>query len=145
MIPLVDRAADAVIGWHAGAPQTTREFLASVARVADALPTGDHIINLVRERYPFSVAFAAIIAAGKTNVLPPNDKPTVQQELAARFDGASVLHDGIDIASGVNAQRIQLDAAATDAHTTHAQIDAAHIAAIAFTSGTTGDAKPIAK
>ncbi|MEM8548810.1 MAG: hypothetical protein AAGF46_11695, partial [Pseudomonadota bacterium] len=100
-IPVVDRPANVPIATRAGQPISTATFCAEVQAVADTLPAATHILNLVEDRYAFSVAFAAVVAAGKCNVLPASPKPAVQAEIAAHFDAAAVLHDGIEVALGL--------------------------------------------
>lgn len=145
LIPVVDRPAEAPIARLAGRRVSTAEFCAQVHAVAERLPAATHILNLVEDRYAFSVAFAAIVMAGKCNVLPASPKPAVQAEIAAHFDTAAVLHDGIDVAPGLPERALALRDVNGAAAVSLPPVAADHIAGIAFTSGSTGAAKPVAK
>src|ERR1700761_5142247 len=81
-LPLVSHTdLDAVVAYRAGAPVTVRHFLAEVARVADALPPGGHVLNVCVDRYRFTVGFAASLVAGKVSLLPSTHTPEVIRQL----------------------------------------------------------------
>lgn len=127
----------------------TCEFLAHVRRLADQLPAQRYALNLCGNRYHFLVTFCAVIVRGQTNLLPANRGIAVQQQLCDRYPGSYVLHDGCDVANGINTFEI-IDLADYFAGTMAAtgespQIPLHHIAAIAFTSGSTGQPKPVEK
>ena len=119
--------------------ENLRSLSAFIEQEADA----DHVLNLVQDRYRFTVAFTAIAAAGRCNVLPPNPKPAVQAELAQRFERVAVLHDGVEVAPGLPSLRY---AAPEDGGGTEVPVrEASDVVAVSFTSGSTGQAAPIAK
>lgn len=146
-VPLLDRAPDEIIACVRGTPVTAATFLAQVDALTPRLPAGDHLINLVQDRYAFTVGFVAALAAGKVNLLPPNAKPAVQIELAEACPGAAVLHDGAAVAEGLDALRLDPERLET-APNPPVDVpdgDATALALIAFTSGSTGRSKPIPK
>src|ERR1700744_2409016 len=81
-LPLIaHRDFDAVVAYRMGAPVLAKHFLADVARVAAALPAGDHVLNVCVDRYRFTVGFAASLVAGKISLLPSTHTPEVIRQL----------------------------------------------------------------
>jgi acyl-coenzyme A synthetase/AMP-(fatty) acid ligase len=135
-----------------GQPVTVERFAHDVRTLIPRLPDAPYCFNLLQDRYAFTVAFTANLATGRVNLLPPNAKTSVQERLARRFDHVAVLHDGTDVAPGLDA--LDLRRALTppeqppdDGPSAPASLEAeaGAIGAIAFTSGSTGEARPIPK
>ncbi len=146
LVPLLLRPPGDAMAVVDGRTITAGEFLGQVNALAHRLPSAGHLFNLVQDRYAFTVAFAAVLAAGRCNLLPPNPKPDVQARLAESLDTVAVIHDGLAVTPGLAA--LDLGPAAelpgSDVRTVP-EIPGGHIAAISFTSGSTGQAQPIAK
>ncbi len=125
---------------------STAEFLSHVEAVAQHLPEGDHAINLCGNRYLFMVSMCAVILRRQTNLLPPNKNPATQASLSERYPNTYVVHDGTEVAEGLSA--INLDLLPTNTFQRKAfksevpRIPLDHLAAISFTSGSTGQSKP---
>ena len=67
---------------HSAAGTITRgEFLADVVQFAATLPPHRYAVNLCDNRYLFTVAFAAVLLRGQTNLLPPNHTPQLVNEI----------------------------------------------------------------
>jgi acyl-coenzyme A synthetase/AMP-(fatty) acid ligase len=138
-----------------GASVLAKHFLADVARVAAALPAGDHVLNVCSDRYRFTVGFAASLVAGKISLLPSTHTPEVIRQLTVFARDVFCLTDdpgcGIDLPrvvypeeSGerrVAALPVALEALAP----TVPEIDAGQLAAYVFTSGSTGTPLPYKK
>lgn len=136
-LPLVDRPGDATLAHADTQAITVATFLRHVGNTAVRLPAdGRYAINLCENRYAFTVGFAAVIVAGQTNLLPANRLPSTIAEVSERYPGAYLLSDAdIDLAvADEPPDRESVPA-----------IDPGHVAAIAFTSGSTGQSKPIVK
>ena len=112
-----------------------------------ALPPGRHLVNLCRGRYAFATAFAAGLIAGRTSLL--NADPARLPALAAAYPGAVVAADApfpacplplVPVPPACLAptppSRIPAAAPANPA------IPADHLAAVVFTSGSTGEPTP---
>lgn len=84
---------DATIGVRQGETVKVGDFLKDVASLAAVLPAARHVINLCKDRYRFTVAFAAALMREQTSLLPPSDAPGVLGELAADYSDAYCLHD----------------------------------------------------
>lgn len=121
------------------------EFLVHVDRVAEQLPAASHVLNLCDNRYLFLVVFCAVIARAKTNLLPPNRHLATQATLLQRYGNLAIVHDGIAVIDDNNVASVNI------AHCNFASplnfpaalptipsIALAHIAAVTFTSGSTG-------
>jgi acyl-coenzyme A synthetase/AMP-(fatty) acid ligase len=128
-----------VIAYRAGEPIRVAQFLAEVERVTPLLGPGRHVLNACGDRYQFMVGFAAALVSGKVSLLPPTHTPEVLRELirfapdvvclsddpAADFAVPVVHYPPTTPASGSSSARMP-------------QIDSQQLAAVVFTSGSTG-------
>ncbi|MCK5716517.1 MAG: acyl-CoA synthetase [Thiomargarita sp.] len=131
MLPLSDHQP---IAWWQGHCIQRTVFFRHVALIAATLPSKSYAINLCEERYFFLVAFTAVIVRGQTNLLPSS---------LARLEVERIAYDYVDSYSLTNEAIKQHLVVTSDLHT-HAipKIPLEHIAAIVFTSGSTGHATP---
>lgn len=144
-LPLITRSPDEVLARVAGRPVTVGQFLFQARALAESLPRARHLINLVQDRYLFSLVFAAAIIAERTTLLPPNRLPATIDGLIERYPGCLVVSDqSID---GLG--RPVLDPRPQGELNGHCPtipgIDAELLAAIVFTSGSTGPSSSIRK
>lgn len=138
------RAPEARIAVRAGAPIGAGQFVADATALAGQLPPARYVLNSCRDRYLFAVGFCAALIAGRTSLLPPSRTPEILAQLALRYPDTVYLAD--------EAERIvALSGTAAPTHwqpkqpNTNASawpppaIAREHVAAIAFTSGSTGE------
>lgn len=121
-------------------------FLQHVQQLAQALPDTRYSINLCHNRYLFLVSFCAVLLKDSTNLLPPNKNVHTQEQLQEIYGDVYIIHDGTEVSEHIHAEHLlnlTLDFASTSKQAT--AIDLQHIAAITFTSGSTGASKPILK
>jgi acyl-coenzyme A synthetase/AMP-(fatty) acid ligase len=145
-LPLISHAdPDAVVAYRSGKPVLVRHFLADVARVATALPAGNHVLNVCLDRYRFTVGFAAGLVAGKVSLLPSTHTPEVIRQLAVFAPDAFCLTD--DSACDIDLPKILFPEAMASvvAEGVVPDIDAGQLAAYVFTSGSTGTPLPYKK
>lgn len=134
------------------------EFLAQVGALASTLPSGNYAINLCKNRYQFMLGFCALIASGKTNLLPASRADARLVELREEYPQTFVLHDGDEVDAALFPATLQFDTrsisigeAANAVISDRASsfqvpmINADHLAAVVFTSGSTAKSKPIEK
>lgn len=151
-LPLIAHSAlDKIIAWRKGTPILVERFLADVAYLAAALPTGKHVLNVCRDRYHFAVGFAAALVSNKVSLLPPTHTPEMVQQLQAFAADVFCLHDSkdCDIALPKLSYPVIPETSAQP-QTSHSEaqhleiplIDAKQLAAIVFTSGSTGTPVP---
>ncbi len=143
-LPLTHKGAQEVLAYRNGQGVTVGQFLAEVRELAERLPPGD-VINLCRDRYRFTRAFAATLVAGRTNLLPPNRLAPTIEDIRARYPHAYVLTDDAqDLGRLSGASRVPSPQGRGEGPAVP-EIDGEHPAAIVFTSGSTGQAKSIEK
>ncbi len=131
----------AALGGQLG-PLRCEDFIGQALRLAQQLPPGKFAINLCENRYLFTLAFCAAIIKQQTTLLPQNRAEATQTSLFEQYAGAYVLHDGAAVIApdlphlNINTLNL-LGEPCRDIP----QIDADFLAAIAFTSGSTGQPK----
>lgn len=144
-LPLTSRPLDDLLLVHDGRSVTVSGFLGQATEMADRLPASSPVINLCQDRYAFSVVFAAALIAGGTNLLPANRLPATIDSLRRRYDGAVIVSD--QARDHTSTQFID-PTDALDAETcarTVPLIPASQLAAIVFTSGSTGSSSAVEK
>jgi len=139
---------DQVLAIHKGRQITQAEFLQELQQVAAHLPDAGFVFNLCEDRYHFLLGFCAILLRGAVNLLPPNRQPVTLAELAQDYPGCYCL---VDQAQDLHSQLPSTNIVAILAGITPAAagpvptIPAQQLAAVAFTSGSTGKSRPNAK
>ena len=139
-IPLTGRPPSDVLCWCGGRPVTVGRFLAEVSALAARLPDRTHAINLCADRYRALLGFAAALSRGQVTLLCADRAPHRLRALAARYPDSHVIADGpVDTALPVlrpqSADLSECDEEAAPAPL----IPAGQVAAVAFTSGSTGE------
>jgi acyl-coenzyme A synthetase/AMP-(fatty) acid ligase len=146
-LPLTFRQQDDVLFWCGAEPVTCAQFLSHVARIADALPPRRHTVNLCQDRYRFLVAFAAALVRGQVSLLSSDRSPHRLRQLADRYPDAYVLCDdpvcaaaaassGIEHVNIAPAEPPLFDGSGSLAVP---MIPGEQVAAVVFTSGSTGE------
>lgn len=152
--PLIDHPAAIPLFHGAEGPVHTTLFLSHAHALAAALPPGRHLVNLCRNRYAFAVALAAGLLRGRTALL--NVDPALLSTLAETHPGTTVATDTpIDVPVPVTQVRSTGPATPSPSMSmsmsmspcmsmsqANPEIDPAHLAALVFTSGSTGAPAP---
>jgi acyl-coenzyme A synthetase/AMP-(fatty) acid ligase len=140
----------AVIAYRSGIPVTAERFLSDAAHLAQSLPTGNHVLNVCADRYRFAVGLAACLMTGRVSLLPSTHTPEVIGQMASFAPDAFCLTD--DPRCDIDLPRVNYPEerfAAAPAPTAHAWVVPAipvmQLAAIVFTSGSTGTPLPYRK
>ena len=135
-----------VVAWHDGHAVSAAEFLADVAEVRGQLRPHGSVINLCEDRYAFTVGFCAAVCHGQTTLLPPSRAPQAIREVHALHPGAYVAGDAHSAhACDATIRLTRHSHRSGRCPTADACVDADLIAAIGFTSGSTGQPRPNAK
>lgn len=144
-LPLSVHAPKQPVAWYSGQPVRLGELLGRARQLAERLPDFTHAINLCRDRHAFSVSFIATMLAGGTNLLPANRLPATIDGLLFEYPGSIVISD--NAIGPVNCPVVEVGTFGQPAPECSQipQLPAKHLAAIVFTSGSTGAASRIYK
>lgn len=148
-LPLMTRHPEATIIHWAGQAITLSRFLYQTFVLAEQfrhqLPEQPYVINLCHNRYLFSLAFAAAIIAERTTLLPANRLPDTVNALLQTYPHSVLVSEqalpevpccGFDPSPVLGM---------VGEVTAIPQIDPERLAAVVFTSGSTGSAARIQK
>jgi acyl-coenzyme A synthetase/AMP-(fatty) acid ligase len=145
---LAHRSAGACVATRAGRPISAGQFVADVQRLARRLPRAAHVVNLCDDRYLFAVSFGASLLADSICLLPPARTVSAVAALRALYPGAVLVADhplaGLDLAvidPGPAGKAAPGDPASANAWPPPV-VARDRLAAIVFTSGTTGAPQP---
>jgi acyl-coenzyme A synthetase/AMP-(fatty) acid ligase len=142
----------AVIAYRGGVPVTAQRFLSDAEHLARSLPAGRHVLNVCTDRYHFTVGLAACLITGRISLLPSTHTPEVIGQLASFAPDAFCLTD--DSRCEIGLPRVHYPEGstpdpeaepATRAAWAVPEIPVAQLAAIVFTSGSTGTPLPYKK
>jgi acyl-coenzyme A synthetase/AMP-(fatty) acid ligase len=134
-----------VIAYRAGVPVTAQRFLSDAKHLARSLPAGNHVLNVCADRYHFTVGLAACLMTGRVSLLPSTHTPEVIGQLANFAPDAFCLTD--DLRCDINLPRLYYPKAppAADIAWAVPEIPVTQLAAMVFTSGSTGTPLPFKK
>jgi acyl-coenzyme A synthetase/AMP-(fatty) acid ligase len=140
-LPLTSRAPGEVIFHRGTVPVTVARFLAEVAALAGRLPAEGPVLNFCADRYLALVGFAAALSRGQTTLLSADRSP---QRLADIARGHGARYALADTDAALPVPVLSPETAPGDS-APNPMIPAAMVAAIGFTSGSTGEPRPHAK
>lgn len=136
-------AASDSVAWRQSGEVSRARFVADVAELAAQLPDAEWVLNHCEDRYDFAVGFAAAMMRGQVSLFPSSKAPQVLQQLATDYPGVYCLtdqEDTEDVQSVMPLKRFpELVAEASDS--ADLSFPSTQLAAIAFTSGSTGQPK----
>jgi acyl-coenzyme A synthetase/AMP-(fatty) acid ligase len=139
----------AIVAYRSGLALTVQQFLDEAKQVAQRLPRGKHVLNVCADRYQFAVGLAACLMSERVSLLPSTHTPQVIAQLADFAPDAFCLTD--DRRCDIQLPRAYYPDLARPAPTLAAarfevpRIAASQLAAIVFTSGSTGTPVPYKK
>jgi acyl-coenzyme A synthetase/AMP-(fatty) acid ligase len=145
-------SAGAVVAYCGGHPVSAQRLLEDARQLAQLLPAGRHVLNVCGDRYRFAVGFAACLMSGRVSLLPSTHTPEVIGQMAAFAPDAFCLTD--DARCDIALPQLLFPAElprACGLSAPHAaefvvpMIPAGQLAAIVFTSGSTGTPLPYEK
>ena len=138
-------APTAVIAYRGGIALTAQRFLSDAANLARALPDGNHVLNVCADRYHFTVGLAACLMTGRVSLLPSTHTPEVIEQLRGFAPDAFCLTD--DARCDIGLPKIHYPELPPAAGTPWVvpEIPVTQVAAIVFTSGSTGTPLPYQK
>lgn len=143
--PLVTGAGlDHTIAWLPDGPRRVRDLIADARALADRLPPGGHLLNVCQDRYRFAVGFTAGLLAGKVSLQPSSQSDeTLRRVLADHPDVVCLADAPFDASLGMPRVMFpELPEADPQAVGEIPLIAADRLAAVLFTSGSTGLPQP---
>jgi acyl-coenzyme A synthetase/AMP-(fatty) acid ligase len=138
-------APTAVIAYRGGVPITAQRFLSDAACLVQRLPAGNHVLNVCSDRYRFTVGLAACLMTGRVSLLPSTHTPEVIGQMASFAPDVVCLTDDPRCDIGLPKIHFPVDLQAAEIEWTVPQIPLTQLAAIVFTSGSTGTPLPYRK
>ena len=128
----------AVFAWRSDGPVSVGDYLADVHALAEQLPAAGYLLNLCHDRYRFAVGFAAGLLRGMTSLQPSSQSPETFRRLRDDYPALLALCDGSTDTQDL--PRFDFPELAGERNTVSdiPRIPAEHLAAILFTSGSTG-------
>jgi acyl-coenzyme A synthetase/AMP-(fatty) acid ligase len=145
-IPLVvPRPATDIFAYSGERRVTILDFVADVAALAARLPDREHVVNLCVDRYRFTVAFAAALVRGQVSLLPSHRTAEFLAGLARVHPDLYCLADEAVGWSPLATVPYPSDLAPGAGDPSVPAFPPEQVAAIAFTSGTTGAPTPHVK
>jgi acyl-coenzyme A synthetase/AMP-(fatty) acid ligase len=150
-IPLLSHGSPAaVVAYRAGRAVTAQRFVSDAKHLARRLPAGNHVLNVCVDRYHFAVGLAACLISGRVSLLPSTHTPEVIGQLAGFAPDAFCLTD--DRRCEIALPRVlypppvsAVEAPDVERQWAVPEIPVAQLAAIVFTSGSTGTPLPYKK
>jgi len=135
----------AVIAYRAGVPITAQRFLSDAKCLGESLPDGVHVLNVCADRYRFTVGLAACLITRRVSLLPSTHTPEVIGHMLGFAPDAFCLTD--DTACDIDLPKVYYpeQLPGDDAGWAVPEIPVAQLAAIVFTSGSTGAPLPFRK
>jgi len=137
--------AGAAFAYRKGCRISIERFLSDASRLAAALPDRRYLLNLCTDRYHFAAGFAAALLRRQVNLLPPNETPDLIERLVSQYPGVYCLSDSV---TGLQSLETVLFPELDDAGMVALpvpDVPETQIAAIVFTSGSTGEPVPYRK
>lgn len=144
LLPLLSPThREEVFAWRPEGAVRVGTFLAEATALAGLLPPGRHLLNVCQDRYHFAVGFAAGLISGRISLQPSSQSAETLRRLRADYPDLCCLCDSEFASLGL--PRLDFPARfAVDREGSREipRIAAERIAAILFTSGSTGLPQP---
>lgn len=144
LLPLLNPIRrEGVFAWRPGGAVQVGTFLAEATALAGLLPPGRHLLNVCEDRYQFAVGFAACLLSGRISLQPSSQSPETLRRLQNAYPDLCCLCDSEFASRDLPRLDFPAHLAVDDQdHPEIPRIAAERIAAILFTSGSTGLPQP---
>lgn len=132
--------ADTVVAYRQGEPVSRSRFLADARQLMQRFPAGGFVLNACSDRYHFAIGFVAALMSGRVSLLPSTHTPAMVEQMRLLAPDVFCLADGpVDI----DLPTVRCPALSpVEADVPVPAIADSQIAAVVFTSGSTGTPQP---
>ncbi len=134
-----------VFAYREGRPVALDDFLRDTMQLAARLPQRRHVLNHSTDRYRFAVGYSAALLREQVSLLPPNDTPDLIERLIAQYPDVYCLTDGPAAPIALESVTFPEPIAGGPEAPAVPAFPNAQMAAILFTSGSTGEPVPYPK
>jgi acyl-coenzyme A synthetase/AMP-(fatty) acid ligase len=132
-----------ILTWRPSGPVRVGTFLAHAKGLAAQLPPGAWLLNMCADRYHFAVGFVAGLLVQKISLQPSSQSPETLKSIALDYSGVVCLKDGPDDWGAIPCVEFPNLAQFGQAFETEIPaLSGEQVAAILFTSGSTGAPQP---
>ena len=139
-LPLTSHAAQDVLAHGPHGSIEVGTFCLQAVRLAEQLPPSRYVVNTCQDRYLFTLGFAAALISNRPTLMPSSFTPGTLQQIQSHYADIVCLHDGHDRAEGFASWQVTESPASSGIpHQGAPTIDSDQLAAIVFTSGSTGE------
>ncbi|MFD1709259.1 AMP-binding protein [Ottowia flava] len=129
-----------VLVYGPSGPITVETFCRQATQLADRLPPGRHVLNTCQDRYLFMLGLAAALMDGRPTLMPSSFTPGTLKQIQLHYADVICLHDGHQQADGIASWQIVDEPPGSGKHGVEVpSIPVDQVAAIVFTSGSTGE------
>jgi acyl-coenzyme A synthetase/AMP-(fatty) acid ligase len=145
---LTHTSPSAIVAYRAGVAVTARQFLAAAAHLAHSLPDSAHVLNVCADRYHFAVGLAACLMSQRVSLLPSTHTVQVIAQLSSAAPDVICLSDDRRCEIALPQVYVpELLLGTPEARETFhvPKIPSSQLAAIVYTSGSTGTPVPYRK
>jgi acyl-coenzyme A synthetase/AMP-(fatty) acid ligase len=143
LVPFLGHAEPgAVVAYRDGEAIRAAEFARDVWALAAVLPARRYLINLCADRYRFAVGLAAALLREQVSLLPPSHAPHLLQTLEPQYGGLYALTDGTAASEVLEDVVYPATWASAPSPSRPLAFAPDQLAAVAFTSGSTGVPTP---
>jgi acyl-coenzyme A synthetase/AMP-(fatty) acid ligase len=136
--PLIRGERGSIFAYRHGRALGVEQYLCDVRALAGRLPARGHVLNACADRYAFAVALGAALVRGQASLLPPNQTPDLLAELASAYPGVYCVCETRVEHPGLETVVVQLETPCDERVAEVPAIPESQVAAIVFTSGSTG-------
>jgi len=134
--------SEAIVAYRGSRALHVADFLSDVKAVADALPARRYLVNVCGDRYRFAVGLAAALLREQVTLLPPAQTPELLRTLQHSYEGVYALSDIAPDSQVLETVAYPSKGASIPIAAQRLVFPDSQLAAIAFTSGSTGDPAP---
>lgn len=132
----------AIVAWRGRRPLRVSDFISDVQATAHALPERRYLVNLCSDRYRFAVGLAAALLRNQVSLLPPAQTPELMRALKQEYADLYALSDVPPSDGVLETIAYPSTRGAPSKDAPGLAFPAAQLAAIAFTSGSSGEPTP---